>query len=203
MYSEETQRLVQNEEDFFPWIKQITEKFWETARIKPNISGFQIQPQTKWNPGLAESEILNFESEMGFPFPSILRNYYLTMNGLSQPGINVFASQRIEPSFCSLFYSYPNDLNTIRELISWIYEEFNLTPMKVASNGISRIFPIYSHRFLLLDHHPNLILSMYGNDVIPYHKSLQYLFLNEVLFLDYPNSDIAEEDVSTVRFWLD
>lgn len=189
----------EDQELFFAWLKQTSEKYWENIQINNKIYGFQIQPQTKWKPGLSDIEISKFESEMGFQFPIVLKLFYKNMNGTDKPAIDVYGQSGEKYAYSPIFYSYPDDLPIIKDYINWIYEEFKINEDYIKSNGISHIFPVYSHRFIMIEHEKNPVLSMYGNDVIFYAPSLRHL-----LYKDIFNEPIAhkEKDVY-VKFWLD
>jgi len=46
--------------------------------------------------------------------------------------------------------------------------------------NISRIFPVFYHRFMLIDHKKHLVLSMYGNDIILWTDSIIDLYKKEI-----------------------
>lgn len=148
--------------EFFKEIKKFSEEYWEEYDITTYIYGFQIQKGTKWKPGLSEIELEEFQSQLNLVFPDELKNFYRTMNGLDKKGINVLGSEGIEPIYKSIYYSYPDDLKQIQENINWIFES---NGVKTENLEIPKIFPIYSHRFVILDTN-NQVLSMYGDDII-------------------------------------
>ena len=92
-----------NPTEFFKWLKNESEIYWETISINKQIYGFQIQPKTKWNPGLSDIEIHKFEEELGFQFPEILKKFLQVMNGTSPESINVYGN-RGEPAAFSPGY---------------------------------------------------------------------------------------------------
>ena len=55
-------------EKFFVWLKSESEEYWKSIKINTGTYGFQIQKDTKWNPGLNGAEIANFEKDLGFKF---------------------------------------------------------------------------------------------------------------------------------------
>ena len=65
------------------WIKfkNISEEKFKTARLK-KCWGYQIQKNTKWNPGLAPNEIEELENCFGFSFPNDYREMLKAFNGL-------------------------------------------------------------------------------------------------------------------------
>lgn len=179
---------------FFEKVKTITETKWAHIDSNDPIAIF-IQPGTKWKPGLSEQALLEFEKEMGFTFPAPLRNFYQTMNGLDRSDIEADEDNNASPYLH--FYSYPEHLNDIRSQIEWIYESTGVTPAIVKAKGISRIFPVWGHRFMMVDEPGHPVLSMYGNDIIFYGHTLADTFL--VDHLGYPLW--REHNEPVVPFW--
>ena len=126
-----------NDLDFFETIKSLSNSYWKDTDINKRIYGFQIQKGSKWRDGLTDHEITNFENELGYKFPKSLRNFYKTMNGLDKLGINIFGNSGLEFSYRPIYYSYPDDLQLIKDIIEWIYEAKNVTTDKLIKAGIS------------------------------------------------------------------
>jgi len=188
----------------FRKIKEQTEKKWENITLD-SCYGFQIQEGSKWNRGLSEEELACFEKEMGFAFPETLRNYYRVMNGLDKPGVNVYGYSDIPFAYRPVLYGYPNDIPFIREYIDWIFEANKTDYKKLKSAGVSRIFPIYSHRFMLIDVPGNPILSMHGDDIIFWAKDIFQLIDVDVLnrSKDYSQRiKEAEDIIPQIKFWI-
>jgi hypothetical protein len=190
---------------FFETIKIESEKYWEETTINTGIYGFQIQPYSKWKPGLNDKALLEFEEALGFKFPLPLWNFYKTMNGLTQPGINIYGNDSTSAAFRPVFYSYPEDLNVINEYINWILEANNITKDELDNQGISQIFPVFSHRFILIDTPENSILSMYGNDIIYWADNISKLLATEIFTNIYNVYDFESNLTkrSEIKFWLD
>jgi hypothetical protein len=108
---------------FFEQFKHISEQYWDTVNGYKDCWGYQIQIGSKWKRGLSETELKEFENAVGFTFPWPLANLYKAMNGLDRPGID-FGGDVAEnvPEFRSQFYSFPDDLDIIKDYIDWIYE---------------------------------------------------------------------------------
>jgi hypothetical protein len=182
------------------WLKKTSEQIWESVEIERGVFGFQTQRETKWLEGLMEEEIKDFESELGFQFPEIYKFYLRNMNGTDKPAKNIYGTEEIV-DFAPNFYSYPRDLEIIRDKIKWIYEEFAIDEDKVKREKIPHIIPIVGHRFLIADNcaeHP--VLSMYGKDVIVYAPNLQSFFVGHVFRKDL---NISTESAFEIKFWLD
>ncbi len=186
--------------NFFTAIKHLSEKYWSECDINPDIFGFQIQNGTKWKKGLAENELADFQAELNIEFPEELKNFYRTMNGLDKKGINVFGSNGTEPNFNPIYYSYPDDLEQIREKINWIYES---NDTEIENAEIPKIFPVTGHRFIILDNN-NQILSMYGDDIIFWSENLSKLIANDI-FDNIKNVTDFESNLKyakPIKFWL-
>jgi hypothetical protein len=109
--------------DEFLKIKELTENYWNNIELENDIYGFQIQKRTKWKNGLSKNEIIEFENIMGFKFPEILEDYYTVMNGVDKEQINVYGNSGEPYSYSQNIYGYPNDIETIKKLTKWVYEE--------------------------------------------------------------------------------
>jgi hypothetical protein len=164
----------------FMEIKKLSEKNWGKKSIDKYIYGFQIQKDTKWKKGLSENEINEFQNIIGFEFPEILKDFYTVMNGVDKDQINVYGNSGEAYSYSKKLYSFPDDIQIIKELIQWIYDENGIDKNEMAGKNISRIFPIYGHRFMLIDHEQHPILSMYGNDIILFAYNILDLFNREI-----------------------
>ncbi|RFM32792.1 SMI1/KNR4 family protein [Chitinophaga silvisoli] len=165
---------VDNSIAFFEKIKAMTEKAWE--EIDPaDEYGPRIPPGAKWNRGLTEEELKQFEQDMGFEFPLPLRNFYRTMNGLDK--VDTWVDEHNVHHYFTPFYAYPRDLDRIYSMISWIYESTGVNSEIVKASGISRIFPVWQHRFIMIDNPGHPILSMHGSDIIFYGATLARNFI--------------------------
>ncbi len=192
-----------DELDFFEAVKHLSEAYWAETEISKGLYGFQVQKGSTWRNGLTDSEIIDFEGEMGFKFPEPLRNFYKTMNGLDKKGINVFGNSGSTPTYSPIYYSFPNDIEIVKDKIAWIYEATDMNEGKLLQNGISKIFPVRGHRFVLIDK-PHQVLSMYGNDTIPWADSISKLIATDIFNNIYNASDFeSHPDNFQIKFWLD
>ena len=194
-----------NSIEFFQDLKLKSEKYWETVKLDKDIYGFQTQQSTKWNKGLTAEQIDSLESEMGLKLTEGLRNYYSVMNGVNLESINIYGSSGEEQTYYSNFYSYPKDLDRIKEQCKWIYESNNVSETEITSKGISRIFPVYGHRFQLIDNPDGLILSMYGDDIIYWTDNISKLLATEIFEEGTLSSSFtaSSQNIESVKFWLD
>lgn len=172
----------------FEEIKRRTEALWAGASIQPGIFGFQLQPGTRWNPGLVRDEIDAYERALGVRFPASFRCMLSVMNGTSRPTINVYGS-RGHPSREGVgVYAYPRDLAIVREQMGYVAEDRAGITEALAEQGFhleaeAGLVPVYSHRFLvcggdLLD---GPVLSIMDTDAIVYGRNLvEYLYADLV-----------------------
>ncbi len=194
--------MPKNPEIFFPWLKKISEQAWESKPLKDEVYGFQIQAGTKWNPGLTTDQIAHYEADIGFAFPEIFKQYLQTMNGTDTPALNIYGRCGEPPRNAPGFYAYPKDLAKVREMIQWIYESGQVTPVQVEEETIPHIMPIIGHRFLVVDRNPgNPVLSMYGDDIIPYSANLMNFLVDEIFFNSRQDPHLP--DNLSVKFWFE
>jgi hypothetical protein len=190
--------------DFFETVKRLSEKYWAKTDLNKGLYGFQIQKNTKWKEGLTDNQISEFEKTLKIKFPTGLRNFYKTMNGLDKPAINVYGNDGTEHTFSPVYYSYPNDIEAIKEKIEWILESNNMTIDKLDMDNIPNIFPVTGHRFIILDDN-NQILSMYGDDIIYWAENISKLIANDIFDNIYNVCDFESNpaNAKSVKFWLE
>jgi len=193
-----------NSLSFFESIKRESEIYWAETKPSLGISGFQIQQHTIWREGLNEVGLREFERAINMVFPTPLRNFYSVMNGLTKAGINLYGNNGTPFSYRPVFYSYPDDIALINEQIDWIYEATSVNK-ELLGNSISRIFPIYGHRFMLIDAPGNPILSMYGDDIIYWADNVSKLLANEIFdnINNVSDFESSPERQTEISFWLD
>ncbi|KAA2238837.1 SMI1/KNR4 family protein [Chitinophaga agrisoli] len=185
--------------EFFEAFKKRSNSYW--GYVPPDGPyGYEFKKGTKWRPGLTDAALKEFEHAMGFAFPTPLRNFYKTMNGLDTRG--TWEDEEGKVHYHGGFYSFPDDLQIIRETIQWIYDANGVTEEKLVADGISRIFPIYAHRFLLIDEPLHPVLSMYGNDVIYWADSLSKTILYATLGVGESKGFRSNYDTQ-VKFWVE
>jgi hypothetical protein len=71
----------------FKLIKEKSEQYWACIDLEPSY-GFHIQQNSRWKKGLTDEQLDDFQKQLGLQFPESLKNYYKTMNGLDQPGLD-------------------------------------------------------------------------------------------------------------------
>lgn len=167
----------------FEEIKRRTEAVWAGASIHPGITGFQIQPGTRWNPGLARDEIDAYERALGVRFPASYRCMLSVMNGTDLPTINLYGSRGHPAREGVGVYAYPRDLELVRERMEYVREDRAGITEVLLEQGFrlepaAGLVPVYSHRFLVCGADPldGPVLSIQGTDAIVYGRTLaEYL----------------------------
>ncbi|MEM9143008.1 MAG: SMI1/KNR4 family protein [Bacteroidota bacterium] len=197
--------IPDNSIEFFQNLKIKSEAYWKTIEIDSTVYGFQTQKNTRWNKGLTEEEIKSFEKDLGIIFPEGLKNYYKVMNGVDKPAINIYGSSGTKPAYSNTFYEYPEDVALIKKRISWIYESNNIDESELAQKDISRIFPVFGHRFVLMDMKGGFVLSMYGDDIIYWTDNISKLLAIEIFSKENLSDSFKEnwENASKISFWLE
>jgi len=201
----------QNLNEFFPWLKEESEKLWATTR--PNST---IPAGMKWLPGLTDNQIADYEKEMGFAFPEIYKMYLRCMNGTEKSmhtyweegsgwsGEYGYPTGGRNREVVDSFYSYPRDIEYLRTkfgwAFGWVYGAFRIKQKEFDRKGIPHIMPIISHRFLVIDRcEINPVLSIY-EDVLPYADSLNNFLLDDIFFGGRQQPNLSH---FKVKFWLD
>jgi hypothetical protein len=177
-------------EEFLAEFKKLTEERWSRQSIDPNLYGFQFQRGTRWNPGLSDHEITQFDNTLGLRFPHDFRAFLSTMNGTDVPTLNVYASLGEPQRLSSGVYSYPRDMEIIRLRIEDIRarkEEIvaDLRDQSFEFPAGAGLVPVYSHRYLMCtaDLNQSVVLSIYvpSTDAIVHSNSLEEYLRREFL----------------------
>lgn len=179
----------------FQFIKRESEKYWEEVDLDV-CWGFQVQEGSKWKKGLSETELEDFQKNLGIVFSEPLKNYYRTMNGLDKPGINNNGGQG-EIKFGTTFYSYPDDIEKMKSHIEWIFKDNNVTDEIITTQNVPSIIPYLGHRFLILDNEGS-ILSMCGRDIIIWEENLSKGIARDI-FPIHPTIEL--KNINTNSFW--
>ena len=176
-------------DDFLAGLKQVTEARWGEQSPNPAVYGFQFQRGTRWNPGLSDSHITEYERTLEVSFPSDFKALLRTMNGTDLPTINIYGNCG-EPHQRSVgVYSYPRDIQLVRKLIADVQRERPVLTGTLAEQGFhlpdkAGFVPIYGLRFLVSmpDLGRSPVLSIQGgHDAIVYGNSLQEYLDREFL----------------------
>jgi hypothetical protein len=175
---------------FLAEFRGATEGTWGQRSINPTISGFQFQPGTRWNPGLSDEEVAQYETVLGVRLPHDFRAFLGAMNGTDLPTVNVYASTG-EPRRKSVgVYSYPRDLEIVKLRIEDVRESRDEIAADLREQGYdlrpeAALVPIYLHRYVVctsdLDRSVVLSIVVQATDAIVYGNSLREYLEREFL----------------------
>jgi hypothetical protein len=168
--------------NFLSELKRATEQKWSQESLDPTVYGFQVQRGTRWNPGLSNHEILEYENALGMRFPYDFRAFLSVMNGTDLPALNVYAYSG-EPHRTSVgVYSYPRDLKIVEERIGHFRERRDEIARDLREQGFdlpnqAGLVPIHGHRYVVCTSNleSSVVLSVVVHDVdaIVYGNSLR------------------------------
>ena len=176
--------------DFLRKFKRASEAKWSEKSISPELYGFQFQQGTRWNEGLSDEQIAEYEGVLRIRFPHDLRTFLREMNGTDLATLNIYGSCG-EPYRESVgVYSYPRDIGIVERRI----EDTRIHRVEIASDlaeqGFelppeAKLVPIFSHRFVVctsnLDSSVVLSVVVDSTDAIVYANSLREYLEKEFL----------------------
>jgi hypothetical protein len=175
--------------DSFLTFKSASEEKWARISIKDTVWGFQIQAQTRWNPGLTDDAIAQYEEAITTSFPRDFKTFLKCMNGTDIPAIDVRGTSGEPPRFAPGFYSYPRDLELVKNRIELASTDKAQLAVTLEEQGFhlpanAKLIPVYAHRYLVCspsaDGSP--VLSIWNSsDAIVYGRSLLDYLEREVL----------------------
>ena len=123
------------------------------------------------------------------------------MNGVDTLGINIHGDLDTDsPTYKPTFYSYPDDLELIKNQISWILESNGVSTADLNQGKAPYIFPFFGHRFIIIDQNEH-VLSMYGNDIIPWEYNLARAIAKDIF--KFTNGQNNLSNFQPVKFWLE
>jgi hypothetical protein len=183
--------MISNE--FLASFKAATEDKWSRMSMDPEIHGFQIVPGTRWNPGLPDETIREYEEVLAVRFPNDFRAFLGSMNGTDKETLNIYGSSG-EPSRRSVgVYSYPRDLAIVKDQMEDIRANLDRISGMLARHGYdlpheAGMVPIFSHRFVVCGPDPesSVVLSIVTDftddvDAVVYARSLEDYLVREFL----------------------
>ena len=172
-------------------LRNLTESKWANCDLYEGVYGFQIQPNTKWNPGLKISDIDSLQEQWGFTFPTSYREFLSESNGFDQDCIDFHAEEKIE-TYGRICYQYPDDLKRAQSLIKEIEKNSKYVNEALKYEGfvyedIEGCIPLFGHRALVVFKDKSLspVISIIGNDVMVYGKSLEAYWRKEFKIEQY------------------
>ncbi len=176
--------------DFLLQLKTITELNWSRQSIDQTVYGFQFQCGTRWNPGLSDKEIEDYENVLRVQFPLDLRAFLGVMNGTDLPTLNVYGYCG-QPHRTSVgVYSYPRDLKLVEQGIEDVRESRDEIAVDLREQGFdlsrqANLVPIFGNRYLVctsnLDFSAVLSIVVHDVDAIVYGKSFHEYLEREFL----------------------
>jgi hypothetical protein len=174
--------------EFYTRFKQASEEKWKSVCLQPNIWGFQIQAGTRWNPGLSEEECVQYEVEVGFRFPSEVREFLQQMNGTNLLALDIRGSSGEEHRSGPAFYSFPRDLLLVTNRIGSAWTNPTQLRHTLSEEGFqlgeqAKLLPIYAHRYVVCSSEMEScpVLSIWDStDAIVYGQSLPEYLEREV-----------------------
>lgn len=176
--------------NFLMEFEHFTESKWSTVTIDPSIYGFQFQRGTRWMPGLSNEQIIAYEDLFGAKFPYDFRAFLAAMNGTDLPALNVYGSSGASPRQSPGVYSYPRDVELVKQLIEVVEENRDDVALDLASQGFhlpaqASLVPLCGYRYLVCTRKLNnsAVLSIVVDDVdaIVFGHSLREYLTKEFL----------------------
>ena len=177
-------------EGFLPESKRATEEKWKNKSIDPTISGFQLKPGTRWNPGLSDELIASNEGALNVRFPRDFKTFLRELNGTDLATLNVYASTGHPHREWVGIYSYPRDIEIVKQLIERVRLNRANIARDLAEQGFelrteADLVPIYGHRYVVCvpNADDSVVLSIVVNDTdaIVYGSSLREYLERELL----------------------
>jgi hypothetical protein len=114
----------------------------------------QFQPGIRWNPGLSEDKIAEYENPLRVQFPYDFRGFLGVMNGTDLPTLNGYASRGEVPRTSVGMYSFPRDLELVKRRIADLRDNGREIARDLEEQGFElaatdELVPIYSHRYIV------------------------------------------------------
>ena len=183
---------------FLAEFKRATEAKWSGKSIDPSLYGFQFQRGTRWMPGLPDKQIADYEDVLGTKFPDDFRIFLGAMNGTDLPTLNVFGSTGVPQRQSPGVYSYPRDVEVVKQLIEVVEEDRDDVTLDLASQGFhlpaqANLVPVCGHCYVVCTRKLNttavLSIVVHEVDAIVFGYSLRDYLTKEFLSAS-PNSQV-------------
>jgi hypothetical protein len=175
---------------FLDDFKRATEAKWDIQSINPTVYGFQFQPGTRWNLGLSDNAIAEYQDTLGVQFPRDFKTFLRAMNGTNLPTLNIYGNSGEPPRRSAGVYSYPKDIEIVRQRIEDVRKSRDEITANLAEQGFelpaeTGLVPIFSHRYVVCTSNPEssavLSIVVNGTDAIVYGNSLKEYLESEFL----------------------
>ena len=170
---------------FLTEFKRATEAKWVEKSIDPTLYGFQFQRGTRWNEGLSDEMVTEYERVLRVRFPHDFKAFLREMNGTDLATLNVYGSSGEPPRESVGVYSYPGDIETVKTRVEHAHASRVEIAADLAGQGFelpaeARLVPLYIHRYVVCtsDLNSSVVLSIVVNatDAIVYGNSLRNIW---------------------------
>ena len=175
---------------FLSEFKRATEAGWSERSINPTLYGFQFQQGTRWNAGLRDNQIAEYEQVLEVRFPHDFKSFLREMNGTDLPTLNIYGNCGEPQRQAVGVYSYPRDIEIVKQLMKEMRAGHEEIAIDLAEQGFelpaeARLVPIYGHRYVVCTSNLNssVVLSVVlkDTDAIVYGNSLREYLEREFL----------------------
>ena len=176
------------DEHFIKEFRRKTEAIWKNRELNLGIYGFQIQTGTRWNTGLSENDIKQYEHHLDLRFPDDFRLILRHMNGTDLPTLNVYGTSGEPHAMGVGVFSFPRDSKLMKKCLEEVARERSEIRAVLKDDGFNLdpemgLIPFFPHRYLVSD--PNLpevpVLSIVGTDAIVYAPNFRSYLESEFL----------------------
>lgn len=177
-------------EAFLEHFKRSTEAQWAVREIDPRVYGFQFQRGTRWNPGLSDAEVADYQAILEVQFPQDLIIFFRMLNGTDLATVNIYGSCGLAAAHSVGVYAFPRDLEIVRGRIEDVRESRAEIKAALAEQGFdlnddADLVPIFGHRYVMCtsDRESSVVLSVVvkNTDAILHSNSLQECLEREFL----------------------
>jgi hypothetical protein len=176
--------------DFLKELKRATEAKWHEKSIDTTLYGFQFQRGARWNEGLSDEMVAEYERVLRVRFPHHFRSLLRGMNGTDLATLNVYGSCGEPPRESVGVYSHPRDIERVKTRIEDIRASRAEITADLAEQGFelpaeANLVPVYIHRYVVCTSilNSSVVLSVVVNaaDAIVYGNSLREYLEKEFL----------------------
>ncbi len=209
MHKKQTLLIPEDYTEFFYWVKQRTETFWNKSKSLSNTDGYYCPDWVagaKWI-GMTNEQIDSIEAKYRITFMPEHRAFLRILHTIDRKIVNEYEEEGETKTYQkSFFYNWLEDDDEIVFKLNWPYrtifddvlpsqgvwlKSWGTRPASVEERErifaewyakAPKLLPLTSHRFLvsLADLVDRPVLSVYGADTIVYGWDLRLYLLNEI-----------------------
>jgi len=195
--------------EFFYWVKERTEIFWNKSNYSTNTEGYSCPEWAKgakWI-GMTDEQIDSIEAKHNITFMPEHRAFLRILHTVDRKEVIEYEEEgEIKTHQRSFFYNWMEDDDEIVSTLSWPYrtiledvlpsqgvwlKSWDVRPLCIKEKErifadwyakAPKLLPISSHRFLVseVDLSDRPVLSVYGSDTIVYGWDFRLYLLNEI-----------------------